>query len=79
MKTYRQCVLQKQNLEQVSFIPSKFAVVGKVIKIKDSNDNWDDGWVVMYAGQEVDEKSVPDSHDAIKAHRKKTGDAMAKP
>ena len=38
---YSQCKLRKGNLNQVTWIPSKFAKVGKVLRLKD-----DDGWVV---------------------------------
>jgi hypothetical protein len=38
---YRQCLLRKDRLIEVAWIPSKFAVVGKTLVIKDIS-----GWVV---------------------------------
>ncbi len=76
---YRQCVLQRQLTSETattSFIPEKFANVGEVLKLKDSNGNWTDGWVVKSAGQLVDEP--PDFRKAIKSHRKRTGDSLPK-
>lgn len=43
---YTQCILLKGNLRQTSWIPAKFAVKGRVLKLRDAQDKWDDGWVV---------------------------------
>lgn len=45
----RQCVLRKRNKYQVAWIPIKFAVVGKYIKLLD-----DDGWRVETIGMYQD-------------------------
>jgi len=45
--TYTQCELVKQNVFQVAWIPTQFAVVGKIIKIKE-NGRWNDGWKVKH-------------------------------
>jgi hypothetical protein len=51
---YRQCRLQKQTgnavREQVSFIPEPYCVVGKTLKLRDEGGDWEDGWVVVTAG-----------------------------
>ncbi len=78
MNTYTQCALRKGSSEQISFIPTKFANLNKVLKLKDAEGNWDDGWVVVGKGATVDEKHLPDSHSEIKAHRRATGDSMKK-
>jgi len=39
---YKQCLLKKGTKTCVSWIPAKFAKVGKVLRLKD-----DDGWVVQ--------------------------------
>jgi hypothetical protein len=84
---YCQCTLEKPTetgfLRKVTYIPAKFAVLGKVIKLKqtinpDFDDDWEDGWVVKNFGEAVDEKHLPDSHAEIKAHRRATGDALPK-
>jgi len=32
--------------EQVSFIPEKYASVGRVLKLRNCLEEWEDGWVV---------------------------------
>lgn len=82
MKKYRQCKLIKTvengQIHLVSYIPEKFAVEGKIVKLKNEFDEWEEGWKVESAGQLVDEDFLPDFHKEIKAHRKNTGDAMPK-
>ena len=79
---YRQCTLVKvisptSTVKQVSYIPEKFAVVGRTLKLQNPEDGeWSDGWVVMAAG--ALNEDPPDAHDSIKAHRKNTGDSMRK-
>jgi hypothetical protein len=76
-QNYRQCSLQKGNVHQVSFIPEKYAVVGKVLKLKEQGV-WIDGWVVHGIGELMSEDEVPDSYKAIKKHRASTGDSLPK-
>lgn len=80
---YAQCKLEKtisatSKAEQTSFIPYKFAIVNNVLKLKDDNGDWDDGWVVTSVGKPVDEAYLPDAHKAVREHRKNTGDALPK-
>jgi hypothetical protein len=76
---YRQCHLVKKTatgqFEQTSYIPEPYCEVGRVVKLRDDNDVWDDGWVVVTAGEnrQLDE-SVPDYRKDIKGHRLATGD-----
>lgn len=75
---FQQCKLKKENTFQVAFIPSKFAKVNKMLKIKE-NDIWTDGWKVFEVYSTiVAEEMLPDSHKIIKAHRDKTGDSLPK-
>lgn len=71
---YQQCRLQKGTTHQMSWIPAKYAVKGKTLKLR-SNGEWEDGWVVneTYATRMDDD--LPDSHAEIKSHRKATGDS----
>jgi hypothetical protein len=62
-QTYRQCRLTKPIAGgvrvQVSWIPSRHAVVGKMIRIRDDEGAWDDGWLVESAwATEVSEEEV---------------------
>jgi hypothetical protein len=79
---YCQCRLQKTgkgvHWEQTSFIPEEFAVEGKIIKLRDKEGVWDDGWEVMETGAVHSEDNMPDWHSEIKHHRKNTGDAEPK-
>lgn len=65
---YTQCKLRKDNLHQMSWIPSEFAKVGKVVKLRDEDDGkWDDGWIVEAAyfskpWKEVNEGSQQHKH-----------------
>lgn len=79
---YRQCRMYKKHSEtcwseQVSYIPEPYCVVGKVLKLRDEEGNWEDGWIVKTASSyRFPEQSVPDSHRDIKGHRKRTGDSI---
>lgn len=64
------------HLTQVSYIPEKFAVVGKILQLKNDDDTWTDGWRVISAG--ALNEDPPDAHAAIKQHRKATGDSAPK-
>lgn len=61
-KTYRQCTLHKQCdngiTTTVSYIPTQFAVEGSILKLKQDDDSWDDGWRVVRAGKEIDAEYV---------------------
>ena len=58
-----QCMLSKNEMYQTSWIPEKFAVPGKWIKLKDG-DKWDDGWQVMDCGtRELTKKVKEREHD----------------
>lgn len=79
---YKQCELVKKvgpsTLTQVSWIPEKFAIKGKVLKLKEGQ-NWDDHWIVCSVSDARRlEKHLPDPHIDIKRHRKNTGDSMPK-
>jgi hypothetical protein len=77
---YRQCKLHKNvdgNIsEMVTFLPEKFASIGKVVKLKSEDGVWVDGWVVVSAGKLTED--TPDSKKAIRNHRKNTGDSLPK-
>jgi hypothetical protein len=46
---YKQCLLQKGSAYRVGWIPTKFAVVGKCLKLY-LDDGWIDGWKVLQIG-----------------------------
>lgn len=64
IKNYIQCRLQKENLQTVSWIPERFAVLDKIIKIK-RNEEWDNGWKVTLVGSKLEAKYVENqAHNA---------------
>lgn len=72
---YRQCHLKKGNTHQTSWIPEQFAVVNKVLKLREDGV-WDDGWVVQTVSEtRLDE--TPDWRKDIRGHRKTTGDSLS--
>lgn len=91
---YKQCRMEKraescgiiqQNgiMVHTAWIPEKFAKLHKVIKLlmkdRDGNEHWEDGWRITFVGESsVSYQDLPDSHAAIKNHRKATGDNLPK-
>jgi hypothetical protein len=66
--TYTQCELVKQNIFQVAWIPSQFAVVGKTLKIKE-NGIWEDDWKVTHVfGVKLFKKVEEQERDYLKFH-----------
>lgn len=53
--TYRQCKLQKKVphgiMEQTSYIPEPFCHVGKILKLRDDDGTWNNGWKVILASR----------------------------
>lgn len=74
MTNYTQCKLQKGDVVQVSWIPAQFASVDRVLRLRDADGSWDDGWLVAEKWETVSEEMIPDSHDLRKAHKRATGD-----
>ena len=55
----------------MAWIPDKFAVVGKILKLKNDDKEWEDGWVVMSVGKRsaMDEKMLIIHRDEYRYHR----------
>lgn len=75
--THTQCRLHKNlgkvAIEQVSWIESKYAKVGRQVKLKQSNGgNWDYGWVVTEVYTERPTQEVMDRKNDHKNMRKMT-------
>ena len=66
---YRQCFLQKESQSTTSWIPEQFAHLGNVIKLKNKNDGWDDGWKVVGIGIRQAEDLVLDNSQDYKRQR----------
>jgi len=76
---YRQCSMERRLEDSVentvSYIPEKYAQVGRVLKLKGESGVWSDGWVVNIVGAILE---PPDIHKAIRQHRDRTGDSLPK-
>ena len=73
---YRQCRLRNGSRHMTSWLPDRFARKGAVLKLRNHEGEWDNGWLVEDAGDRLlPEELLPDSHEAIKRHRKASGDA----
>lgn len=59
---YKQCKLQKGLFHTTSWIPEKFAVKGKYVKLKREGatgiKKWDNGWLVVEVGSRMKEEEV---------------------
>ena len=78
---YRQCGLRQdlgndRSYFQRSYIPEKFARLNQVVRLRNADDQWDDGWQVVSIGNSVAACELPDSHRQIKSHRQQTGDSL---
>jgi hypothetical protein len=73
---YKQCRMTKKSGDYiqttVSYIPSKFAIVGNKLNLKEG-DIWTYGWVVEYVGHSSE---YFDYRKSIKSHRNNTGDSL---
>ena len=71
---YTQCKLKKDNSYQMSWIPSQFAKVGKVLKLRDEGTGeWDNGWVVEAAYSTRTWKEV-NAASQLHKHQRKASD-----
>lgn len=80
---YRQCRLVKRipngECVQVSWLPEPYATAGRIVKLREDGA-WDDGWVVLGAGDtRLRADEVPDFHALGKALLRATGDADTAP
>jgi hypothetical protein len=73
---FRQCKLTKCDTIQIGWIPESFATKGRVVKLRDGDGTWDNGWLVAEVYARRDEKYLPDLHKEIRGHRKNTGDSL---
>lgn len=76
---YKQCTLQHDAPDSVTrlvtWIDARYARLGNNIRLKDDSRYWA---IIEVSSVVVDERHLPDSHSAIKAHKKKTGDSLPK-
>ena len=49
---YKQCTLRRGSGYTVSWLPERFAVPQKYLKLKNENGSWEDGWRVSSIGSQ---------------------------
>lgn len=68
---YRQCRLVKRLRDgqsvQMSYLPEEFAREGRIVKLRNEQGDWDDGWVISLVGREMKSE---DLHEIDVAHRR---------
>ncbi len=82
MDSYTQCFLIKVENDlrrvQTAYVPSRFAVKGKALKLKDPRNNeWTDGWQVSEVYASTLDK-LPHLEGSVRRHRNRTGDNLKK-
>ena len=67
---YKQCKLQRKTSFVTTWVPKKFAILGKFLKIKEG-DVWEDGWKVISVGTAMlDEDTVISNSQDYRQTRK---------
>lgn len=77
---YRQCSLSRTICETVerttTWLPSKYAVAGVVLRLLNGGD-WEDGWIVDSVAPALrDEADLPDPPRDFRRHKRGTGDSL---
>ncbi|MCK9458492.1 MAG: hypothetical protein M0R80_02465 [Proteobacteria bacterium] len=72
---YNQCSLEKKidetsSRHQIAWIPSKFAIKGMILKIRDGAGDWEDGWLVTGVGTSCEDSDLVEHHRVHRDHRK---------
>jgi hypothetical protein len=68
---YRQCRMVKRLRDgeaiETSYLPAEFAKVGRIVKVREEDGAWDDGWVIRSVGGTLTEEQLADLE---RAHRR---------
>ena len=58
---YTQCILEKHENEsrhtKTCWLPEKYAILNKIVKIKEGKNKWEDGWKIVEAYGSTNESS----------------------
>lgn len=69
-ETHTQCSLTKGPLEMVSWIPSEVAKVGNLVRLKDTEGIWTEGWQVRKVYATMDSPECRERSQDYKRTRK---------
>ncbi len=78
---FRQCTLRRREsvgreVITTAFLPEKFARLEQVVKLRQADGVWSDGWRIEHIGTTMEQYEMPDVHVGIRRHRQATGDAL---
>ncbi len=65
----KQCILRKGTIEQTAWIPVKYAVIGKFVKL-----NEDNGWEIISTGMEIRSSDYVDDRSQDYKRTRKASD-----
>ena len=65
-----QCHLRRGKEKMTSWIPKRYAVVGRYIKLKSEDGTWEDGWKVHQTYTELPTKVVLEREQDYRETRK---------
>lgn len=65
---YIQCALERNGSHHMAWIPEKFAILEKYVKIKQDDNSWQDGWQVK--GISDTKKTATEANDASQLYKK---------
>ena len=70
-----QCLMEKKTnsgtLSQLSWIPEKFAIDKKIVKIKEGKE-WNDGWIIKKVCHRMEDEEQAKLERVWKKHREVT-------
>jgi hypothetical protein len=56
----------------VTWLPARFAVPGKTLRLRDSLGEWQDGWVVETCSEQTTDDPRPREHEWYRAYKQGT-------
>jgi hypothetical protein len=78
-QVYRQCRLVKRIRDgesiQTSYLPEEFAKVGRIVKVREDDGGWDDGWVIRIVGGSLTEAQLGELERAHRRFERETSKA----
>ena len=72
--TYKQCGLKRDSKHMVSWLPVEFCVKDKVVKLKQKDGSFQDGWEVTSVGDVVRTAKEADAASQMYKKTRKTSD-----
>ena len=74
-KTYKQCEVRRDEAIRLTWLPLRYAVEGRVLRLRDHGE-WTDGWIVTAVYADTERIVAPDPQREIRRHRRATGDSQ---